>query len=286
ILLYIYWRWPDWKPTRYLVVVTISLLIALLTPEPYVTDHASLTIFMPPALALILTSPAWVVGSMILVYLALLARAGGHGAYANPVTLLISVIILSGMVLGRLIADTAQHAAEVNADNAEAQKQRAEAQARELADANELMSHQLDQQQQLLDLVATLEAPAVPLAQGVLFAPIVGHIDERRAQILTNRLLQDVSAQRARLVVLDISGVTVMDTDVARALLNTARAIQLLGCEVTLSGISAAIAITLIHLGVELTGIATARSPQEALARYLSATKPPITTNGNGKELL
>src|SRR5262249_31952415 len=144
ILLYIYWRWPDWKPTRYLVVVTISLLIALLTPEPYVTDHASLTIFMPPALALILTSPAWVVGSMILVYLALLARAGGHGAYANPVTLLISVIILSGMVLGRLIADTAQHAAEVNADNAEAQKQRAEAQARELADANELMSHQLE----------------------------------------------------------------------------------------------------------------------------------------------
>jgi rsbT co-antagonist protein RsbR len=284
-LLYVYWRWPNWAPTRYLVVITISLLIAFLTPEPYITEQTSITIFIPPALALILTTPAWVVGSMMLVYLALLAQAGWQGAYANPVTLLISVIVLSGMVLGRLIADTSQHAAVVNAGHAEEQKQRAEAQARELADANDLMSHQLDQQQLLLDLVTTLEAPAVPLAQGVLFAPMVGHIDARRAEALTNRLLHDVSAQRARLIVLDISGVTVMDTSVAQALMNTIKAIRLLGCEVTLSGISAAVAITLIHLGINLDGIATARSPQEALTQHLSATKLSHAGNGNNKTI-
>jgi hypothetical protein len=64
-----------------------------------------------------------------------------------------------------------------------------------------------------------------------------------------------------------------MDTSVARALMNTTQAIRLLGCEVTLSGISAAVAITLIHLGVNLDGIATARSPQEALVQHLGATK-------------
>jgi anti-anti-sigma factor len=123
----------------------------------------------------------------------------------------------------------------------------------------------------------------VPLADGVLFVPIVGHIDTRRAQALTNRLLQDVSAQRAHLVVLDISGVTTMDTSVARALMNTTQAIRLLGCEVTLSGISAAVAITLIHLGINLDGIATARSPQEALMQHLSASKRPPVSNSNGK---
>jgi len=65
--------------------------------------------------------------------------------------------------------------------------------------------------------------------------------------------------------------------------MNTTQAIRLLGCEVTLSGISAAVAITLIHLGVNLDGIATARSPQEALVQHLNATKRPLTSNGNGK---
>jgi rsbT co-antagonist protein RsbR len=65
--------------------------------------------------------------------------------------------------------------------------------------------------------------------------------------------------------------------------MNTTQAIRLLGCEVTLSGISAAVAITLIHLGVNLEGIATARSPQEALMQHLSSSKRPPASNGNGK---
>ncbi len=280
-MLVAYWR--GWELARYVVLVAVTLVIGLTTPEPFVTDSASITIFIPPALALILATPAWVVGSAALTYIILLIRAEGVGTYANPVTMIITVIIIGGIVLGRLITETALRNTEEQARRADAEKARAEAQAHELADANELMIHQLDQQQELLDLVTTMEAPAVPLADGVLFVPIVGHIDTRRAQALTNRLLQDVSAQRAQLVVLDISGVTMMDTSVARALMNTTQAIRLLGCEVTLSGISAAVAITLIHLGVNLDGIATARSPQEALIHHLDANKRPLSINGNGK---
>jgi rsbT co-antagonist protein RsbR len=280
-MLVAYWR--GWEPARYIVLMAVTLAIGLTTPEPFVTESASITIFIPAALALILATPAWLIGSAAMTYLILLVRAEGVGTYANPVTVIITVIIIGGIVLGRLITDTAQRNAEDQARRADAEKARAEAQAHELADANELMSQQLDQQQQLLDMVTTMEAPAVPLADGVLFVPIVGHIDTRRAQALTNRLLQDVSAQRAHLVVLDISGVTMMDTSVARALMNTTQAIRLLGCDVTLSGISAAVAITLIHLGVNLEGIATARSPQEALVQHLSASKRPLASNGNGK---
>jgi rsbT co-antagonist protein RsbR len=280
-MLVAYWR--GWEPARYIVLIAVTLVIGLTTPEPYVTETASITIFIPPALALILATPLWVVGSAATTYLILLFRAEGAGTYANPVTLIITIIVIGGIVLGRLITETALRNAEEQARRADAEKARAEAQAHELADANELMTEQLDQQQQLLDMVTTMEAPAVPLADGVLFVPIVGHIDTRRAQALTNRLLQDVSAQRAHLVVLDISGVTMMDTSVARALMNTTQAIRLLGCEVTLSGISAAVAITLIHLGINLDGIATARSPQEALVQYLNTTKRAIAASGNGK---
>jgi rsbT co-antagonist protein RsbR len=282
-MLVAYWR--GWELARYVVLLAVSFVIGLTTPEPFVTQSASITIFIPAALALILATPGWVIGSAAVTYMILLVRAGGVGTYANPVTVIITIIVISSIVLGRLITETAQHNAEEQASRADAEKARVAEQARELAEANELLGQQLEQQQQLLNLVTTLEATAVPLADGVLFVPIVGHIDTRRAQVLTNRLLEDVSAQRAHLVVLDISGVTMMDTSVARALMNTTQAIRLLGCEVTLSGISAAVAITLIHLGINLEGIATARSPQEALVQHLNANKRSLTGTINGKSV-
>lgn len=267
VLLYLYWR--GWEPARYIVLSLITLLIAFSAQEPFLTQQSSLTILIPAALGLILANPIWVAGSTIVVYITLLVRAGGRGVYADPITFAFYGFIIGSIILGRLITDTAQHTAEVNAQQAEQQKQIAETQAGELAEANELMSAQLDQQKQLLDLVATLETPAIPLADGVLFAPIVGHIDTRRAQALTTRLLNEASAQRARLVVLDITGISIIDTAVAKALLDTTRALQLLGCQVTVSGISASVAITLTQLGIQLHNVSTARNPQEALAQHL-----------------
>jgi rsbT co-antagonist protein RsbR len=141
-----------------------------------------------------------------------------------------------------------------------------------LANANTQLNDRLDQQRQLLNLVTTLETPAVPLAEGVLFIPIVGHVDTRRALDLNERLLNAASDQRARLVILDISGVSVIDTEVAQALLQTAQALRLLGCQVALSGISPENALTLTHLEVDLHGVSTVRSPQEALASWTDNT--------------
>jgi anti-anti-sigma regulatory factor len=137
-----------------------------------------------------------------------------------------------------------------------------------LEDANATLNHQLEQQRQLLNLVTSLETPTVPLAEGVLFVPIVGHVDTRRAQDLNERLLEATNVQRARLVILDIAGVSILDTAVAQALLQTSQALRLLGCRVTISGISPENALTLTHLGIEMRGVTTVRSPQEALAAW------------------
>lgn len=114
--------------------------------------------------------------------------------------------------------------------------------------------------------MSTLETPTITLAEGVLLAPIVGALDPRRAQALTARLLNEASAQRAQRVIIDISGVTSVDTQVAQALVQTARSLSLLGCRVTLTGVSASVAMTLTHLEATLDGIHIVRSPQEALA--------------------
>jgi anti-anti-sigma factor len=294
-LFFAYWR--GWTVARYIAVILNTLLIGFALQEPFLTQQVSLSILIPVVLALILTEPTWVIGSALVLYAVLLIRAGGQGVYADAATIVIFVMSVGGMILARLVTDTAQRKAEENAFRAQQAKDRAEDQAQELAEANELMNEQLDQQSKLLSLVATLETPVVPLADGMLLAPLVGHMDSRRAEALTKRLLEEANSQRAKLVVLDIAGVSVMDTSVAKALIHAVHALRLLGCEVALSGISASVAMSLIHLGVNLDDVRTVRSPQEALASYLGAAEPtaqrsgalrlkgaaaPLNTSGNG----
>jgi len=125
-------------------------------------------------------------------------------------------------------------------------------------------------EQQLLDLVVTLETPTIMLTEGVLLAPIVGHMDDRRQQALTTRLLQAVHDHRTRLVLLDIAGIGAVDSSVARGLIATVQAVRLLGCQVVITGISADVALTLTQLDLSLDGIATVRSPQEVLVPYVT----------------
>lgn len=266
VLFVFYWRGAEW--VRPVVVVFSALAVSVFaTQGVFLVDRPTATIFAPVMLALVLTNPAWVVGVGVLQIVILLVRAQG-GPYAEPLFLMIYLLVVGGMALSRVLTDTAQHAAEESARRTAEALVHSEQQARDLAQKALELEHQNAQQQQLLALVSTLETPVVVLADGVLFAPVVGHLDSRRAQDLTSRLLQAASTHRARLMVVDIAGVAAVDTAVAKALVETARALRLLGCSVTISGISAPVAATLTHLGVALDGIATTRSPQDALTQY------------------
>lgn len=267
------YRWP-WISQAIGACVLMSTFAAIaIIPE--VATFAGIS-FVPMVVAAVLLSPVWtlVTYGLTLAGLAVITFST-TGTLAGPAfsfgNLLLGVFIASGIAVANAIGWHAQRAAELSAQHAAEARERAEHKAAELEQANTQMNDQLEQQRQLLELVATLETPAVPLAAGVLLAPIVGHLDTRRAQALTTRLLHESSAQHARLVVLDIAGVPLIDTGVAKALLQTAQALRLLGCEVALSGITANVALTLTHLGVGLEGITTVRSPQEALALHLRA---------------
>jgi rsbT co-antagonist protein RsbR len=129
-------------------------------------------------------------------------------------------------------------------------------------------------QQQLIEAQQTaireLSTPLIPIADNVLIMPLIGSIDTNRAQQMTEALLEGVAAHRARMVILDITGVQVVDTQVAQAFIQAAQAVRLLGACVLLTGIQPQIAQTLVHLGVDLTGIKTTGSLREGVASALA----------------
>jgi anti-anti-sigma regulatory factor len=258
-----------WRYAAPAIMILSIVLSSFVPPLPLFSLDAVLSLLIPPVTALILGTPAWVLGSAIATAALFVARSGGN-VPSSPPFIIITLLLVGGMFLARIITDTALHDAGDQTRRAEDALAHAQAHAQALAAANDQQESQLGQQQQLLNLVASLETHASPLADGVLFAPIVGHLDTRRAEALTGRLLAEAAEQRAKLVILDIAGVSMIDTAVARGLLNTAQALRLLGCAVTLSGISAEVAMTLIGLGIGLENVSTARSPREALASYFA----------------
>jgi PAS domain S-box-containing protein len=118
--------------------------------------------------------------------------------------------------------------------------------------------------------LAQLETPLLQISEDVVVMPIVGAVDERRSQQILESLLKGISMHRAAVAIVDITGLTAVDRDVADALLRTARAAGLLGAEVVLTGVSPAAAQTFTTLGADLASIVTRSTLQDGIAHALS----------------
>jgi rsbT co-antagonist protein RsbR len=133
-------------------------------------------------------------------------------------------------------------------------------------------------QQQVIDIqqdtLRELSTPLIPISDKVVIMPLVGTIDTQRAQQIMETLLTGVAQQQATLAILDITGVAVVDTQVAQALIQAAQAVKLLGAQVMLTGIQPAIAQTLVHLGMDLQGIVTHGSLQSGITAALQRHEP------------
>lgn len=129
----------------------------------------------------------------------------------------------------------------------------------------------LDAAQQ--ELLRELSTPLIPLADGLVVMPLIGQFDRPRAQLVLETLLYGVSHHRARIAILDVTGVRAMDGTVAASLLAAARAASLLGARVILSGIDPNAARSLVDLDADLTGVLTHGTLQSAVAYALSLRK-------------
>lgn len=115
-----------------------------------------------------------------------------------------------------------------------------------------------------------LSTPLIPITDGVVAMPLIGSIDSKRAQLVIETLLSGVAKTRANTAIIDITGVSVVDTQVANALLRAAQSIKLLGANAILTGIRPEVAQTLIGLGVDLSGISTCATLQSGIAEALN----------------
>lgn len=111
-----------------------------------------------------------------------------------------------------------------------------------------------------------LSTPLIPLAEGVVVMPLIGSMDSARAQQVMESLLEGVATQRAGTAILDITGLQVVDTQVADALVRSARAVNLLGARVVITGIRPEVAQTLVGMGADLSSIVTLGSLQTGIA--------------------
>jgi rsbT co-antagonist protein RsbR len=108
------------------------------------------------------------------------------------------------------------------------------------------------------EAIRELSTPVLELRDRLLILPIIGVLDSRRAKQLTDSLLRAIRANRARVVVMDITGVGAVDSKVANHLLQAVAAARLMGTRVIVTGLSAEVAQALVGLGVDLGAITTA----------------------------
>ena len=111
-----------------------------------------------------------------------------------------------------------------------------------------------------------MSTPVTNIWDGILLLPVVGLIDSRRARDIMNATLEKIEESQARVFILDISGVGVVDTAVANHLIKICRATRLMGCESIISGISPAIAQTVVELGIDAEDVQSTATMKDALA--------------------
>jgi rsbT co-antagonist protein RsbR len=113
--------------------------------------------------------------------------------------------------------------------------------------------------------IRELSTPVLQIRDGLLLLPAVGVIDSNRARQMTDQLLHAIRANRAKVVVIDITGVPAVDSMVANHLVQVVEAARLLGARAILTGLSADVAQTLVRIGVDLSAVRTTGSLQDGI---------------------
>jgi rsbT co-antagonist protein RsbR len=137
----------------------------------------------------------------------------------------------------------------------------------EIAERERLQEEVIEAQRQALQELST---PIIPMLEGVIVMPLVGSIDTLRARDITRALLAGIREYRAKVVILDITGVPLVDTGVAAYLNRTVQAARLKGARAIVTGISDAVAETIVDLGIDWSGIETLSDLQTGLLAALN----------------
>ncbi|MDR0140228.1 STAS domain-containing protein [Metabacillus idriensis] len=128
-----------------------------------------------------------------------------------------------------------------------------------------------------------LSAPLIPIFENITIMPLVGTIDTERAKQIMENLLTGVVKHRAQVVLIDITGVPVVDTMVAHHIIQASEAVRLVGAKCLLVGIRPEIAQTIVNLGIDLSQVITKNSLQKGMEAALEMTNRQIVEMGDSQ---
>lgn len=117
------------------------------------------------------------------------------------------------------------------------------------------------------EAILEMSTPLIPITDDIVVMPLVGAVDPARAQRVVEALLAGVTRSRARVAILDVTGVPVVDTQVALGILRAVAALRLVGALAVLTGVRSDVARTLVALGVDMSGIAVEGTLKGGIAR-------------------
>ncbi|HDD24980.1 MAG TPA: GAF domain-containing protein [Chloroflexi bacterium] len=119
--------------------------------------------------------------------------------------------------------------------------------------------------------IQELSTPVIPIMDRIIVMPLIGSIDTLRARDITRNLLAGITRHRAKVVILDITGVPIVDSGVADHLNKTIQAARLKGARTIVTGISDAVAETIVDLGIDWSNVETLSDLQTGLLSALSS---------------
>ena len=125
-----------------------------------------------------------------------------------------------------------------------------------------------------------MSTPVTSIWDGILLLPLVGIVDSQRTQDIMDKSLTRISETRARVFVMDISGVVTVDTAVANNFIRITQATRLMGCDCIISGISPNVARTLVELGANVGEVRTTATLRDALQLALATIEPARDSRG------
>src|SRR5687767_4203289 len=118
--------------------------------------------------------------------------------------------------------------------------------------------------------IRELSTPIMEVWEGVLCLPIVGVMDTVRSAEMTSELLHAITLKRTRSVIIDLTGIEVMDTHTVDHFMRMARAIRILGASCALTGINPHIAQTIVQMGLDFSDLVSHRTMADALQQFLA----------------
>jgi anti-anti-sigma regulatory factor len=169
----------------------------------------------------------------------------------------------------RAIATQADELREVNArlEHEITEREASEAERERLLEEQTILQQQVIEAQQ--QALRELSTPIIPVMDGILVMPLIGSIDDTRAKEILRAVLQGISGHHARVVILDVTGVPLMDTGIVNHLNKTIKAARLKGARVIVTGITDAVAEAIVALGIDWNGVDTLRDLQTGLGHAI-----------------